>query len=278
MSSRRLVKGSGLGSAWLEAVLRTWPEAKRRAAAGRRLAQAERVLDVQVGGGAVSARVVGQRRAVFATTVTMRPVATDVWRAAMGAIALDAFCTTQVRSGVVPRSVLAYFDAAGDSLLPMDAQTVRVECPCAARVELCDHVLAVHHWIAAAVERDPFVLFVIRGSSREQVLGWLAGVDGETLAAVDVKESTDVNAGAQLLGADAAGDAFDAWRAPVDLVQDDVVGERQGVVDTILAQLGDPPGWDMEASVYETLVPVYRAAARYARAITTLAETDAERP
>jgi uncharacterized Zn finger protein len=181
----------------------------------------------------------------------------------MRLIAQDHRCATSLRQGLLPPEIISVFESAGDALIPQDAYAVSMKCGCPARGEVCDHIMGVHMWIAAAVDRDPFQLFALRGGSRDSVL---AAADGVLSQAQPSSAYPSAPKGPlhQILGPEAAGAAFDCWRAQVAEVQLD---RDAGVPDQLLAQLGDPPEWDGKVSLHETLAPVYRGAARLARAM-----------
>jgi len=252
---------------------------------GRTYLNSKRVVDVHIDGGTVSARVIGHRRVPYHGTIAVRPIAADVWHTAIGLIAQDSRCVASMRQGVLSLEVVETFEVAGDALLPRDAYAVSMQCGCQARGDTCDHIMGVHMWIAAAVDRDPFLLFTLRGESKDAVLGAMAGAihnglesgshsnanestrDDTLLGATS--RDTPANSSAeplhQLLGPEAAGAAFDSWRLPVAALS--LNRDTGAPSDQLLAQLGDPPGWDGKSSLHETLAPVYRGAARRARAM-----------
>jgi uncharacterized Zn finger protein len=256
---------TGWGSVWLNAILHLYPSAsgkERTLARGRAYLRTKRVVDVAVEGGTVRARIVGHRRLPYHVMITVRPIAPDVWHNAIRLIAEDHRCAAAIRHGVLSSEIVSLFDSAGDTLISRDAYAVAMKCGCDGRTDICEHIMALHLWIAAAINSDPFVLFTLRGCSRDTVLKRIgdAGQHTQSHPYPSVTNPTH-----QLLGPDAAGAGFDCWRAPVIALSDN--HDTAALADRLIAQLGDPPGWDAPRSLHEILSPVYRGVARRARSL-----------
>ena len=99
----------------------------------------------------------------------------------------------------MPRDIERVFAQSRSSLFPRRGREVEFSCTCADEYSPCGHVAAVQFILAEAFDRDPFLLFELRGRSREQVLAELREVRGAGASS---------DRGADLLGDE------DAWTQP----------------------------------------------------------------
>jgi uncharacterized Zn finger protein len=74
----------------------------------------------------------------------------------------------------MPRDIERAFAASGKRLFPFKLQEVRSECTCPDKANPCKHVSAVFYLMGDRFSEDPFVLFQLRGRSRQQLLAELA--------------------------------------------------------------------------------------------------------
>src|SRR5207244_3553262 len=70
------------------------------------------------------------------------------------------------------------FAEAGASLFPAKAKDLEMRCSCPDYAVPCKHVAAVHYLLAEEIDRDPFLLFTLRGKDREAVLEGLREAQG----------------------------------------------------------------------------------------------------
>lgn len=265
-----------LGDRWLDAILHLSPRGRRHLVLGRRYARSGRVVNARVAAGVVSGTVLGDRKTPYAVTIMVRPIAEDVWARALQTIDATDRLALQLRLGIVPPTVATLVETAGDTLWPRDGYALRARCACGTRGDSCRHVVALHCWLADRLDREPFLLFALRGCPEHLVKRVLHGESwtpaGETgnHGPGDVSPDTPpaiptpLPSTHQLLGPEASSAAFDAWRvAPPEL--EPHLPDDGGDPQVLLTQLGDPPGWDGDTPLRELLTPIYRAAARHAR-------------
>jgi uncharacterized Zn finger protein len=82
-------------------------------------------------------------------------------------------------SGVLTPALVEHCDEAGVELFPGPSD-VEAECDCEAWAQPCGHALALMYQLAWLIDVDPFVLLLLRGRSRDAVLGAVSGqLDGE---------------------------------------------------------------------------------------------------
>jgi uncharacterized Zn finger protein len=172
----------------------------------------------------------------------------------------------------MPQDIEAAFAKVGLSLFPKSLKEIRTDCSCPDWSNPCKHIAAVYYLLGEEFDRDPFLLFRLRGSDKATICGRLTAAVGPTSSKVEpVKPVTP-----EPVPADAT--AF--WAAgplPADLYGD----VRLPPVDAAVPKrLGAFPFWRGTERFLDALFPTYAAAARRGLAVFE-AETvvpDAEAP
>lgn len=258
------------GQRWIEALERMSAGYSNRLARGRTYARAGRTHDLVVKPGLVTAKVTGSRAQPYKVTITLARLGNAVWNKAIAAMAGKAQFAAELLAGQMPREIDAAFEEAGASLFPVRQAHLRTECSCPDWANPCKHVAATHYVLGEALDRDPFLLFELRGRTKEQVLEALraarTGEQGERPARPR-KERGSIRSEAiptVALGRIAAAE-YEKPRAPLPVLHLDF--ESPPIPGDVLRQLGRPAGWSSDASPAELLGPLIRAAAERARSL-----------
>src|SRR5690242_21841815 len=74
----------------------------------------------------------------------------------------------------MPPAIDDVYHADGASLLPRDRADLVTACSCPDSGDPCKHVAATHYVLGEALDTDPFLLFELRGRTKEQVLAALS--------------------------------------------------------------------------------------------------------
>jgi len=241
-----------------------------RLARGRTYARAGRTHDLSVKAGLVTARVTGSRATPYKVRITLRTLSDAVWKEAIDAMAGEARFAAELLAGRMPLEIDRAFREAGESLFPVKSADLGTDCSCPDWANPCKHVAATHYVLGEAFDRDPFLLFELRGRTKEQVLEALrtarAGA-GDPKGARRGRGGTRSGAGGvpsvSLAGLRASD--YDKPRAPLPSL--DLSFEAPPVSGALLRQLGAPAGWRHEAPPAGMLGPMIEAAAERARAL-----------
>ena len=137
---------------------------------GRRYARASRVLSVAIAPGWVEARVQGSRFEPYRVGIEVKPLNDRQWQKVIRAMAAQAIFAAKLLAGEMPGNIEDAFQEAKLSLFPESRRDLKTECNCPDAANPCKHVAAVHYVLAGEFDRDPFLLFRLRGRSREQIL------------------------------------------------------------------------------------------------------------
>ncbi len=178
---------------------------------------------IEVSGSAVTARVQGTQPAPYRVTIHVRPLTSEEWERAMAELASQARYSASLLAGEMPPDIEEAFHAAGVPLFPTAEGDLKTSCSCPDWANPCKHVAAVHYILGEQFDRDPFVLFELRGRSREKILAAL-----RARRAVPTEE---------VVGAAAQGQAPEPEAPPLEECMD-----RFWTVGEDLSALLGPPG------------------------------------
>jgi uncharacterized Zn finger protein len=103
----------------------------------------------------------------------LQPLSDSQWQAVLEALAARAIFTAQLLAGEMPNEIEEAFTAAGVSLLPTARAELETSCTCPDWANPCKHVAAVHYILGEQFDEDPFLIFRLRGRSREQIMSAL---------------------------------------------------------------------------------------------------------
>jgi uncharacterized Zn finger protein len=251
------------GQRWIEALERLSRDYSNRLARGRTYARAGRTHDLEVTAGKVTALVTGSRPKPYAVTLTLKRLDDDTWAKAIAAMAAKAQFAAELLAGEMPGGIDEAFQAAAASLFPAGAADLSTSCSCPDWANPCKHVAATHYVLGEALDKDPFLLFELRGRTKEQVLDGLRQARGGEAAVTASAPAAPQEAGVAATRVDPA--AFDAWRGGVPVFA--VMIRPPAASGALLRQLGTPPGWTAPQTPEELFGPLVRAAAEKAMQI-----------
>lgn len=219
---------------------------------GRSYARKGQVLSIDIGKGAVEAQVQGSRPEPYQVSIKVRPLLPAEWKRLARQLSTQAIFAAKLLAGEMPQDIERAFRDAGLSLFPEKLKEISTACSCPDWSNPCKHVAAVYYLLGEEFDRDPFLIFRLRGMEREEFLGLLgesrgAGAASEA-AAPAVAEALPANAeefwGAKEIAADLLGDVSDAR-----------------VVAALPRRLGNLPFWRGQQPLVEALGPAYEGGA-----------------
>jgi uncharacterized Zn finger protein len=258
----RTIGATWWGQRWIEALEKLSWEYANRLARGRTYARAGRVHDLEVEPGKVTARVTGSRPTPYKVTLRLAVLAAGAWDKAVAEMAKQAVFAAELLAGEMPKEIDRAFRAAGRSLFPAQAKDLATDCSCPDWANPCKHVAATHYVLGEALDRDPFLLFELRGRGKDAVLAALrklrVGADG---AGVRSEARVEEPMPAVSL-AGKAPQEFERLAGPVEGLRFRVEPPASPVA--VLRQLGMPPSWSLDEGPAEVLGPLYAAASALA--------------
>lgn len=166
---RRPFGSTWWGQAWVEALEGRARLDPNRLPRGRTYAREGAVGEIEVAAGEVTASVQGSRRKPYEVRVRVRPFSRNEWTTVLGGLAEQAGHAAALLEGEIPPEVAGDVRAVGLDLLPGPGE-VQPRCSCPDWADPCKHSAAVCYLVADLLDKDPFVLFLLRGRSRDELL------------------------------------------------------------------------------------------------------------
>ncbi len=144
---------------------------------GRSYASNGRILEYKLDNGTVTARVRGSinpyfgvyKEPIYKTTIKIRAISSSDWKKAIRHIASRADLVTKLLMNEMPDTIEDAFSGLGLHLLPHSESDFETNCSCPDWANPCKHIAGVYYLLASALDRDPFLMFELRGLSRDEL-------------------------------------------------------------------------------------------------------------
>lgn len=140
-----------------------------RLARGRSYARSGQVLALEVKAGCVTASVQGSSPRPYKVAIYLSPLSDQDWEHILDIMAQDALLAARLLSGEMPQEIEALFVRERISLFPEVSDDLSTSCSCPDPANPCKHIAAVYYLLAERFDSDPFMLFTLRGRSKEMV-------------------------------------------------------------------------------------------------------------
>ncbi|HEY9881187.1 MAG TPA: SWIM zinc finger family protein [Leptolyngbyaceae cyanobacterium] len=149
---------------------------------GRSYARGGKVKSFEIEDGIVTALVRGSvnpyfgvyTEPLYTTTLEITPISKAKWAAVIALMATKASLISRLMLNEIPDTLEEAFATLGLHLLPHSEQDFKTDCSCPDWSNPCKHIAGVYYLIAAELDRDPFLLFELRGISRQDLKAELA--------------------------------------------------------------------------------------------------------
>lgn len=140
----------------------------RRVSTGKSLARNGRIRDLWFSPGFTHAEVYDDEP--YTVTINIPLFDDEQWSKVTEILAKNLANLSTLLEGGFPKPLLRDFIKAGVNPFPT-YNDLEGECSCEDFVTPCAHAAAVHLLMSDALDGDPFLLFTLRGKTREQLLG-----------------------------------------------------------------------------------------------------------
>ena len=137
---------------------------------GKTYARKGQVVSIKIGPGTIVAKVQGSMPKPYSVQITQPPFQTIDWDKITKALAKKAVYAAQLLTGELPNDIDVELDKLGYNLLPKKSDELKMECSCPDYANPCKHLAAVYYLVAERFDADPFVMFTLRGISKEKFL------------------------------------------------------------------------------------------------------------
>ncbi|MET7298167.1 SWIM zinc finger family protein [Embleya sp. NPDC005575] len=170
--SRAPFAESWWGREWLRALEESSLDSGRLQR-GRTYARGGAVGQVTVAQGSAAASVQGSRRTPYRSTVRVEQLTDRQWDQLLDMIAERAANIAALLDGEMPAGLADDAVAAGVPLLP-GPRDLDPECSCPDWGYPCKHAAALCYQVARLLDRDPFVLLLLRGRGERELMDELS--------------------------------------------------------------------------------------------------------
>jgi len=152
-----------------------------RLSRGRSYARRGQVLSIDIDKGTVRAKVQGSRPQPYEVNVEVKTLAQKEWSKLAAVLATKAIFSAKLLAGEMPENIEEAFNDAGLTLFPTKGSDLATDCSCPDWSNPCKHVAAVYYLLGEEFDRDPFLIFKLRGVQREELTGLVGSQAGTSL-------------------------------------------------------------------------------------------------
>ncbi len=161
---------------------------KKRLERARIYAKEGNVLNIDFVGSKAIAAVQGSEPEPYKVSLTLTAFTDQDWGYVIESLGQKAIFSAQMLAGEMPEAIEQVFTQNGLNLFPFTLGDVKSKCSCPDKANPCKHIGAVYYQLGDRFSEDPFVIFQLRGRTREQILEALK--DFRISQNDDVQEST----------------------------------------------------------------------------------------
>ncbi len=157
------------GAAWI-AAMEHIDYNTNRLPRGRTYANRGSVLSIELIQESVSAKVQGSRRTPYQVAIRLAPLNQAALETLHQTIAAMPAVATQLSLGKMPDALLAGLQEKGVDLFPKSWKDIQASCSCPDWANPCKHLAAVYYILANEIDKNPFLLFQLRGVDKSELV------------------------------------------------------------------------------------------------------------
>ena len=243
---------------------------------GRSYARKGQVLNIDFAGNRVESMVQGSRKDPYKVTIEIRLIENKDWQSVVNVMSSQAMFAAKLLAGEMPQDIEEAFNSARVALFPARTADLRTECSCPDYANPCKHISAVYYLLGEQFDADPFLLFQLRGRSKDQIIAELRERRRSTSPAAEAP----VDRAAEGVGLDAAesrvheegivasiheeGPPFEEligqfWNGDPEIETMEFAISRPEVDAAAIKRLGQPAFWTGKGDFLAEMEAVYRA-------------------
>lgn len=171
---------------------------KKRLERARNYARQGNVLSIEFKGAKVLARVQGSEVEPYKVSLSLEPFSDEQWGYVIETMSQRAIFAAKLLAGEMPQNIEEVFTANGLSIFPFTLGDVQSKCSCPDKANPCKHIGALYYQLGDRFSEDPFVLFQLRGRTKEQIISDLrqlrsAKIQPNTTETSDIQQSIPNN-------------------------------------------------------------------------------------
>jgi uncharacterized Zn finger protein len=240
---------------------------------GRAYSGDSRILRFDITKGLATATVRGNVNPYFGvykepkyeTEIKMTAIATKDWTKIIANMSSKASVVARLLLNEVPENIEDSFVAVGQRLLPYNRKDFHTECSCPDYSNPCKHIAGLCYRLSSELDQDPFLLFEMRGISKEALQAELAKSPlGKALASelgdrnIELESAASYFTRPQTTAIKAVPTLKQFWQGQKRLPQSIPFATPASVSAIAIKKQGDnPPFWHKDSSFIETMELLY---------------------
>ena len=244
---------------------------KKRLERARNYARQGNVLSIKFQGSKVLAHVQGTEPEPYQVSLSLDPFSDEQWGYVIETMSQRAIFAAKLLAGEMPQNIEEAFTANGLSLFPFTLSDIRSKCSCPDKANPCKHVGAIYYQLGDRFSEDPFVLFQLRGRTKDQIIAALRELRTASVEAPNVETPDDTQDSTSKVQYSLKINQYWQYNEPLESTL--VVIAPPPSSDTVLDVLGPIPLPELDASgtnsanseaVMQYLDTVYKAVSQQA--------------
>ncbi len=169
----RAIASSFWGRAWCDH-LEAYSDFANRLPRGRTYLRNGSVVDLRIAQGSVTARVCGSE--LYRVQITIRPLAAPAWARIRTECAGKIDSILELLQGRLSSGVMQIVTHPDQGLFPSPME-IGMKCSCPDWADMCKHVAATLYGVGARLDRQPELLFLLRGVDPDELTAGITGAD-----------------------------------------------------------------------------------------------------
>jgi uncharacterized Zn finger protein len=223
---------------------------------GRSYARSGQVLSIKIDKGKVGAKVQGSRPKPYDVKLQIKTLSASDWQKLVKVLSRQAIFSAKLLMGEMPLDIEKVFKEAALSLFPDKLKDLKTDCSCPDWSNPCKHIAAVYYLLAEEFDRDPFLIFKLRGMNREDLTVMLSRTGKKTTLRKAKPKQESQNEDEKALTSDIS----KFWNG--EAISDDIFGEVRipPIAAALPKRLGSFPFWRGEERFLDAMESIYAKA------------------
>ena len=226
---------------------------------GRSYARQGQVISIDVEPGLVKAKVQGSQPRPYNVKIRLEPLSDQDWDKVTDAMASQAIFAAKLLAGEMPNNIEEAFASVHVSLFPTALRELNTDCSCPDWANPCKNIAAVYYLLAERFDEDPFLIFKLRGRTKEQIIEVLRDKRAATFPVEDTSAGAETASAEEenLISLEEHLETF--WQAGEAIESFTVNLSTPKIDKAILKRLGGAPFTIGDMNVASLLAKAYSA-------------------
>ncbi|MGD1713357.1 hypothetical protein [Dapis sp. BLCC M172] len=143
---------------------------KKRLERARNYARQGNVLSIEFKEQKIISQVQGTAPEPYKLSLWLDTFTDEDWNFIIKTLSERAIFTAKLLAGEMPQNIEEVFAANGLRLFPFTLDDIHAKCDCPDPARVCKHIAAVYYLLGDRFSDDPFLLFQLRGRTKEKIL------------------------------------------------------------------------------------------------------------